>query len=305
MVERLGLVEKLLALRSVPVFGGFPDEELVLLASTAQVKRFAAGEKLLARGERVQWIIVPVRGELTISRGSVLVGADELSAGVGLLSMLSEQASNLEVFASTAVVVMSIRRTALSDALEDDFQMSLRLLSRLSSDLVAEFRSGDADRTIPAQDLGSPPTGGQGGQLDLVERLLVLRPSQVFRTASLDGMAQFAKMMRSVRYERGEVLWREGVPATGMLVIVEGHVACDHRASSAVTRYGPYGLLGAIDVLSGEKTWATARCSTEVRGLWVGREELLDVLEDNFELTVNLLKFIAYRTLDLRSTRQP
>lgn len=302
MAERLGLVEKLLALRSVPAFGDFPDEELALLATNAQVKTFHPGDKLLAYGERVRRVIVPVRGELRMSRNDVAVDPQELSAGLGLLSMLSEQSSNLEVWASTPVTVMSIRRTALSDALEDDFQMSLRLMSRLARDLLAAFKAGGEDRSIPEIPLDNPRTGQRAGDLDLVERLLVLRPSQVFRTASLDGMAQFAKMMQAVRHGPGEVLWREGSPAAGMLVLVDGQVACSHRGSPAVTRYGPYGLLGAIDILSGEKTWATARCETHVHGLWVGREELLDVLEDNFELTINLLKFISHRTLVLRNS---
>ena len=197
-------------------------------------------------------------------------------------------------------MVMTVRRSALSDALEDDFQMSARLLRRMALDMTDVLRATTVDREVPER--GEVELAvKRAGELDLVERLLVLRPSRVFAAASLDGVAQFAKLLTEVRRERGEVLWRERSPSDGLLVVVEGTVCCRHAATEAVTRYGPTGLLGAIDVLSGDKRWATARCETPVRGLWGEADALLDVLEDNFELTVNLLRFIAGRTLELRA----
>jgi len=298
MLESIGLVEKLLALRSVSAFGEFPDSELAVLASHAQLRMFDTGERLLGPGERVQDIMVPVRGELRVSRGDEMVHSDELTAGVGMLSMLSERPSNLHVWAATEAVVMTIRRSLLSDALEDDFQMSLRLLQRLSVDLVAELRGVAEDRMVPDVEPDLPVDTGR--DLDLVERLMLLRLSQVFRAASMDGVAQFAKMLTPARYAKGELLWRERDASTGMLLIVDGVVGCTHSGRPTVTRYQRTGLLGTIDVLSGHKRWATARCETPVRGLWSDREMLLDILEDNFELTVNLLKFVAGRTLELR-----
>ena len=107
----------------------------------------------------------------------------------------------------------------------------------------------------------------------------------------------------ATRYRAGEVLWREREPSDGMLVVVSGVVACTHTGNRADTRYEATGLLGAIDVLSADKRWATARAETDVRGLRADREVILDVLEDNFELAVNLLGFIAHRTLSLREAR--
>lgn len=301
-VSNISIVERLLALRSIPAFGEFPDRELAVLAGQAKLVAYDVGATIIAMERPVDRIVVPVRGSLEVRRGGeVQSEAAALNAGLGMLSVLSERPSNIEVTASAPAVVMEIHRRALSDALEDDFQMSARLLRRLSLDMAGELHAQALERLIPDPPV---PLGIGDGELDLVERLLVLRPSRVFKAASLDGVAQFAKLLAPVAYPSGELLWRERDPATGLLVIVEGTVACTHAADPAVvSRYGPTSLLGAIDVLSGDKRWATARSETAVRGLWADSEVMLDVLEDNFELTVNLLRFIADRTLELRAIR--
>ncbi len=299
MSEAIGLVERLLALRSVSAFGEFPDHELAVLASNAEIHVFAKSDRLMSPGDRVRHLLVPVRGELRVTRGGEPVHHQELTAGIGMLSMLGERPSNLAVSAATRAVVMLIRRSVLSDALDDDFQMSARLLRRLSVDLVGQLSAVARDRMVPEGPTPDLQIRGPA-ELDLVERLLVLRPSQLFRAASLDGVAQFAKMLAPVSYPKGALLWRQRDPSDGMLVVVEGVVCCATAGNKAVTRYQATGLLGAIDVLSGDRRWASARCETSVRGLWADREVLLDILEDNFELTVNLLRFIASRAVELR-----
>jgi CRP-like cAMP-binding protein len=84
----------------------------------------------------------------------------------------------------------------------------------------------------------------------------------------LDGLpeeelAELLRILRRRELAAGEILWREGDPAAGMLVIVDGSVSVSLRLPGErtieVTRLGRGEVLGEIPLLDGGRHSATAR----------------------------------------------
>jgi len=69
--------------------------------------------------------------------------------------------------------------------------------------------------------------------------------------------------------------------------------------SGQTFRFGPGDTVGFIDCLGAAPRWYTAAASTPVLGLRVDLEELHDVLEDDFELTLECLGAFATQAVRL------
>jgi CRP-like cAMP-binding protein len=301
--RRVGLVERLLALRGLPALAELPDGELAVIAHHTRVMSFRAGDVLLFEGQPLERLYVPVEGRITVTRAGGAPMRAERAVGGGTLGVLAGIRGAVRAVAETDALCLVLSADELLDILEDDFQIMARLLRRFALDMTSELRRFPRDRVVPE----SPPTStlprGAGG-LDLVERIFFMRMSPAFASASLDGLAQFAKLLEQVTFGEGVTIWNEGDESDGMLLVVSGSVRCSHTRGSAHTRYGPTGLLGGIDVLADQPRWSTAVTETPFTALKADREMLLDVMEDNFDLARTFLSMMARTVLELREAAE-
>ena len=59
-------------------------------------------------------------------------------------------------------------------------------------------------------------------------------------------------------------------------------------------------VLGAAEAMAGEPHWYKATAVTPVRGLLTSRDGVLDVIEDQTDLGVDLVRTLALRFITLR-----
>jgi CRP-like cAMP-binding protein len=130
-------------------------------------------------------------------------------------------------------------------------------------------------------------------ELDLVQRLVLMRQTGPYRDASLDPLIEMAKRAVEVRYAPGHTLWRAGEPSTWGMHVVHGVVRCTGEDGRRVFRMGPGSVVGYIETYADLPRGYDAVTEGRVVGLRGDTEAFFDVLEDNFELGIAFVGFLA------------
>jgi CRP-like cAMP-binding protein len=288
------LLERLLHLKRVPMLSGLPASEVAVLAEIAEERFFPRGTTLFREGDEASSMHFVAEGALANFRRGVRVGVVGPGAGIGGLAVLARGAMGSEVVAEQDTLTLEIDADAVAEVLEDRFpilQYLLREVNRQALQLVRRHKL-DPSRFFP-----EPPRdlGGDGG-LDLVDRLFLLRRMPVFDRTSVTALAELARTMANVRFEPGTVLWHEGEPSQGILMLSGGSVQA--TGSGGVSfRAGPGFPLGALEAVAQMPRWYEARALAPIVGLQTQTDVLVDLFEDNFEMATDYLALVAGATL--------
>ncbi len=138
---------------------------------------------------------------------------------------------------------------------------------------------------MPARDPGLAVFGA-------VERIFLLRQALPFRRSSINALAELSRFLTEVRFDAGVTLWQEGDPASWLLLVVNGSVACS-SASGQVFQRGPRAPLGVLESLAGRSRWFEAQTETKAVALQGQPEGLIDVFEDNVEMAMDYLAVMS------------
>jgi CRP-like cAMP-binding protein len=102
---RLVTVERMIALRSVPLFATLAPEDLATLAQASRERQFTAGEALCVEGEPGDEVFVILSGDATVLRqtasGGKAVGRETAGAVIGELAVLDPGARAATVLAGS------------------------------------------------------------------------------------------------------------------------------------------------------------------------------------------------------------
>jgi len=301
----LGLVERMLVLRALPAFAHLPDDDLAVVANQVTERVFRRGEVLIRQGEPVDVTHVVVEGRVEILEDGVVVDSSERRIGIGSLSMLSRIHARRTVRAEQDTLVLELFHQRLRDLLEEHFSLLDGLIQFIARETIDTFLALDEDFRIPMHERPLPVRiPSLQRDLDLVERILVIRQVPAFRRSRLDAVAQYAKLLEQIYIPKGEILWTQGEDCYHYLHMIHGVARCQREGASAVLRFSMPGMPGFVGALGGIPRWSTAVAETDLVALRVDREILPDVLEDNFEMALRFLEAAARRLvqfLDLRA----
>jgi CRP-like cAMP-binding protein len=124
----------------------------------------------------------------------------------------------------------------------------------------------------------------------------------VFRGASADARRELCARGVPVRYAAGQVLWRAGGEARGMVTVLRGTVRVV-RASLGRERVvhveGPGGTLGEVPLFAGGRYPATAIAAEATEGVVFTRDAVLAAVRADPALALLLLERMAARVRDL------
>jgi CRP-like cAMP-binding protein len=281
-------LDKALHLRTVPLFGDLPPERLALLVAYATEELVAAGAVLQVGGDPVGKVRVIVEGKVAgrLPDGTTFeLGAD---AVVGVSEYFAGHAP-ATLSATTDLVVLSIPTEAIYGILEDHFDVVVHIFRGLGRTLIRTLRAmptlaGTADPPAVAPH-------GKRADLDEVEQILALRNTLPFRRASVDGLAALAQTTRIQTFEPGQVLWKGTDDASWLGVILDGVVECETPFRTGLFYFSESGTnaVGFLDTLGDDKRWYEARATTDVRLLTIQKDDLLDTLEDRFDMALACL----------------
>jgi CRP-like cAMP-binding protein len=287
-------LERLLQLKRIPLLSGLPASEVAVLADAARERFFPRGAIVFREGDPASSTHFVAEGALSNFRRGIRVGVVRPGGGVGGLAVLARGAMGSQVVAEEDTLTLEIDADAMTEVLEDRFPILQHLLREVSRQALELLRRHKLDPSNffpePARDLG-----GDGG-LDLVDRLFLLRRMPMFDRTSVTALAELARTMANFRFEPGTLLWHEGEPSQGILLLSSGSVQA--TGSGGVSfRAGPGFPLGALEAVGQVPRWYEARALTPVVGLQVQTDVLVDLFEDNFEMATDFLAVVAGATL--------
>jgi CRP-like cAMP-binding protein len=287
-------IERLLYLKRIPVLAGLPASELLTIADAADERFFPKGSVVFHEGDKAISMHFVVEGALAQYRQDRRLGVVGPGGGLGALPLLARATMASKAVAERDTLTLEIDADAVAEVLEDRFQIVQYLHRELSRQTLELLRRYKLDPALFFPELPFPPP--EQVALDLVDRLLLLRRMPVFGRTSITALAELARTMANVRYEAGTLLWQEGEPAQGMVMITNGRV---QASGSDGVRFeaGPGFPLGALEALAQTPRWYAARTLTPVVALQVQPDMLVDLFEDNFEMAMDYLALVSSATL--------
>lgn len=283
-----GSLARILHLKKAAIFGSLPTEDLAIVAESMRERFFPKGTLILREGEPVTAIHVIVDGQVHLRRGGRDLGHAGPGVGLGGLGLIAGDAIGIEGVAETDTVALELDRDAFLEILEDHFPLLRHLLQTISHQIVELWtRSPQTSLEIAPR---APLLDG-GHDLDLVERIFVLRQAEPFARSSINALAELSRGLNELHFNPGVPLWQNGEPARQVLLLVSGHIACS--GAGFAFRVGAGVPLGGLESVAGIPRWYDAVCESRVVGLSGDVETLFDVFEDNFEMAFDYLTTMA------------
>ncbi|MBD3166991.1 cyclic nucleotide-binding domain-containing protein [bacterium] len=136
--------------------------------------------------------------------------------------------------------------------------------------------------------------------LTTVEKVIFLQEVDIFELISSENLALLAAITEELDAESGTVLFREGDVSDSMYIIVDGELKIT-RDNAEVMRARYRDVVGTWALLDDRERVVTATIVKDSHLLRIDRDDFVDVLADNVQLTQGILKAIAGR---LRSLMQ-
>ena len=130
---------------------------------------------------------------------------------------------------------------------------------------------------------------------DLVERLLHVRSFPAFAKASQEQAGVIARHMRVLTFSPCVVLFRKGEVADRLYLVIDGAVRLERDGGPV--RVGPYEPAGGHSLLEGLPHDSTAVAETQVRAFVLWRDDLFDLLEEHFDLSLATIASLTGRLL--------
>jgi CRP-like cAMP-binding protein len=297
-VERsLHAMHRVLFLKRIPPLAELHTSDLALLAEGIQERFSPRGTVLLRGGEAVSAIHFVLEGRVRLARRGRELGFAEAGSVIGGRLLLAQDADGLDAVAEADTRSLSLGREAFLDALEERFEILLRMLRGTCRELVGVFERfpGEAAPAMPARP--APPPSGR--DLDLVERIVLLSRMPLW-AYGVDALAELSRRLEEVRRPQGSVLWRRGDRATRMLFVASGRVRCELPGREASFLVGPGQPLGGLETLGHIPRWHDAIAEEPVVALEGDLDQIVDVFEDDVEMGLGVLSHIVRLTVDIQ-----
>jgi CRP-like cAMP-binding protein len=288
---RAGLRNRLLLLRSQPMFDGLDDEGLLLLAEHGRAATYRDGDVIVAEGEPARTVYAVVEGEIVVSRGRKVLSVRRAGEAYGGLPLLARAPSTLAT-ARGETRTMELPAAAFENALTENYSLLRNTLRALGSAVLSARGSLPSDPRSPRViDEGTfdplPRT--------MVQRLLYLRQSP-FGHINLEALVDFARHMVEVRYPAGHCVWSVGEVSDHSLHVEAGRVRCS-AADGASVVVGSGFTIGVLDVWDNRRRVYEARTETPVIASRIDFERFLTLLEIHPEVGLELLREFARELL--------
>ena len=287
----VGPVDRILYMGTLPTLQGLSLRELARVATHATERFYKKGQVLSAAGRPIREFFVLVSGRV----GVRLEGKRLLSClpgdNVGLIPALARAGDRIEAIAEEDSTALVVDLDIMFEVYEENFailQKALRNLARYQLSLLRRTVAG----SVRAPWVGTPFKVPHR-ELDVVEKLVLLRRGNIFRNIGLEALVLMATSMAQERWPAGTRLWEVGAPADHLLVILDGEVECQVEGSAGSFVAGPGYPLGNIETLAGAQRWYVPTIHRELVTLRGNHEALFDVLEDDFDVAMEFMAEMA------------
>jgi CRP-like cAMP-binding protein len=294
----LGPIEQMHALRRL--FAGdaaLSHEALAGIAQLARAQRVAANVELVREGEPFSDVFLIIKGQLELSRGGKRAGVFGDGTGVGVMSALSRDETGFCCRTLRESTLLVLRVSDLFAMMEDYFELMHGALRNVATEAI-RWRSALPDGGFVSRAANECVECGPG-PLGLVQRIFHLRRTIGLERSYIDELAELARAARELRVAPGTPLWSIGERADHLLIVVSGSVTGRTR-EGVLFRFGPGDILGNLDTIAGVPRWFDASVESDLVGLSIDSEAIVDVWEDHPQLGFAFLRMFSGLILELR-----
>lgn len=291
----VGPLERVLLLRTLPILDGLGPVQLAAIAQHAQERFFEPHALLRTPEQAAGAIYLIVQGEVEVKREDG--GVRKLGPGdaVGFVEMLSRTRRSLEARAVVHTIVLELDWDAQLDVCEEHFPVVMQYIGYLAGRTIEALRKQLGAAANPP--LASKSKGFKGN-LNLVERVLVLSRSRDLSTGSLDALAELAHHVLDAQWAAGEPIWALDEPAAHFMLLTRGAVQCTTRSGEAFA-YQTGEAVGMHEALQQSRRWYAAQSKTKTAALRIDLEPFVDILEDHFDLSLDFMAVLAANLIRL------
>ena len=291
-LESLAAVESELHLRSEMPFAQ-TDEQLQTLLAISRHVDFLDGEHLFERGAPIDRIFMLTSGVVEVVAEGRPHWRIVDSGTIGFLDFMMGKPHGRTAISRGRSRVLEIDAVVYLEYLQDNVEIIQNILSRLSGVLFEDLLVGSPEHLASPAD---PPPDEierifEADAFALVDRLLLLARVPAFANASVQALANLAHNARVERFRAGTIISTAGAPSDRLSVLVRGTVELSRADAPAVARH-PIDLVCDVAELSAVPRSVTARATTDAIVLQIEREELLDRIDEHYELARSLLAYV-------------
>ncbi|MGM0577921.1 MAG: Crp/Fnr family transcriptional regulator [Myxococcota bacterium] len=295
----LGAYERSLLLGSLPTISALPPEAVDVFARHARTRTYPRGAVVQEPGRPPDALRIVAEGQVEVSERGRPVVTVRPGHGVGVLALLAGTSEGRRAVATTRVLALEIPAEVFFELLEEHFPLLQGFLRTGAGAALDELSKLYTERIIPGR-MTVPDLPCPACDLDLVERLLFLRRMPVFRGASVDSLAGWARRLTEIRVPAGETLWRRGDRADRVLFVVCGEIRAVTPEEDRAMRYRAYSAAGVLTALAERPRWGTATTLSPLVALESDAAGMMDVFEDDTELGMALVRALHREILDLQ-----
>lgn len=297
--SRIGTVERVLFFKRISWLTGLAASDLAILADHARERPWSRDAVLLRAGEPVGAMHFVVEGRVKLRRRGRELGCAEAGSVIGATLLLAEDAAGLEAVAQTDTLTLALDRESFLDVLEERFAIFRGVLRETARELVALFVRNPAE-AAPVPVRGEEPRLPLDRELDLVDRIVLLRSRRPFESGSINALAELSQRLDEVRFADGAVLWRRADHADRMMFVASGRVRCEPIQPEAAFWIGPGQPIGTLEILGELPRWYDAVVEEAATVLEGEVEQLLDVFEDNVDMGLVFLAYLTRSAVELQ-----
>ncbi|MBL9024667.1 MAG: cyclic nucleotide-binding domain-containing protein [Myxococcales bacterium] len=267
------------------------------------------GEIIYEQGTESDAIFFVIDGEVELTSDSEEPWRFQGGSIIGVIDVNLQRPRSRTATALTRTDLLVIKREEWLEIFEDNLEYASQVRQVQASAVHALRQELGADGGFEPKSL-SPEEALEAAVVEgtMVERLVALRSSVHFQSASVQALAELAARGETVRVSRGDIVLRPGGAGRGIYFVVAGIVEVERRVAPEIhAAFGPGELVLGGAGLSGDLNEYVVVARTDATLLRLTVADLDDVSEDHFDLTRSFLRAMGLereQIMNLRARRQ-
>ena len=130
--------------------------------------------------------------------------------------------------------------------------------------------------------------------LTIIEKVIFLQNVDVFATIPTEQLSHLAAIADEASYAPGELIYKYEEPSDALYVVLDGTVRL-HRGEEEIAVVASKDPFGTWALFENAPRVTAATATEETRVLRIFRDDFLDILSDNVQITESVLKSLVGR----------
>jgi len=134
--------------------------------------------------------------------------------------------------------------------------------------------------------------------LTVVEKVVFLQNVEIFGEVPSEQLTSLAAIADETEFQAGDTIFKEKEPSDSLYLVITGKVSLQ-RDGQQVLLAGPRDSFGTWSLLDEEPQVVTAKVMEDTMLLRIDRNDFVDLLADNIQVTQSILKTLVKRLREL------